>query len=65
MRLVRPAPGVVAGEADVFPSERGEVTNQFIWYALTFSTQRVDGVLQILRVPQDDCRDQEVQCLLA
>jgi hypothetical protein len=25
----------------VIPSERGEVTSQFIWYALTLSTQRV------------------------
>ena len=61
LRLVRAAPGVVTGEADVFPSERGEVTSQLLWYALTFSTQRVEGVLEILRVPQDDCRDQEVQ----
>ena len=42
LRLVRAAPGVVTGEADVFPSERGEVTSQLLWYALTVSTQRVE-----------------------
>ena len=61
LRLVRAAPGVVAGEADVLPSEWGKVTSQFNGYALTFSAQRVEGVLQILGIPQDDCRDQEVQ----
>ena len=45
----------------MLPSEWGKVTSQFSGYVLTFITQRVEGVLGILGVPQDDCRDLEVQ----
>ena len=38
LRLVRPAPGVIAGEADVFPSEQGEVTSYWL---------RVSGVARV------------------
>ena len=59
--LVGAAPGVVTGETDMFPSERSDMTNQVVGHALTFSSQGVEGGPKILRVPQDDGCDQEIE----
>jgi hypothetical protein len=61
LRLIGGAPGVVAGEIDVFPAKRGDMPEQVVRYALTVCPQGVWGGLQIRRVPQNDGCDQEVE----
>ena len=54
-------PDVVAGEADVLPAERGDVTDQRGRHRRVATPERVERRLQIARVPQDDGSDQQVQ----
>ena len=44
----------------MFPAERGEVSEELVRDILSLA-QSGNGALEIPRVPQDDCGDQEVQ----
>src|SRR3954453_12263065 len=53
------APEVIAGEVDVLPAERREVSEQRIWHRLATTMQGVQRAVEIDGVPQGDgSRDQ-------
>ena len=54
------APDVVAGQVDVLPTERRQVSQQMVGHILGPS-KGCDGALEVSRVPQDDCGDEQVE----
>jgi hypothetical protein len=54
-------PDVVAIEADVFPSERGDVGEQGVGQGFALGAKLGDGVTEIDGVPEDDGGDREVE----
>ena len=59
-RLVGGRPDVVAGEIDVLPPERREVSEKVIGNVLGLA-QGSDRAVQITRVPEGDGRDEKVE----
>jgi len=60
-RLIHRAPNVVAGQADVLPAERSDVTEQVLVDRPTVSPQLAIGGLQISGVPEDYGCDEQVE----
>ncbi len=54
-------PDVVAIEADVFPSERGDVGEQRVGQGFALGAKLGDGVAEIDGVPEDDGGNREVE----
>ena len=59
-RTLLVTPDIVAGQVDVLPAQWGQVSQQLIWDILDLA-QGCDGALEISRVPQDDCGDEQVE----
>jgi hypothetical protein len=56
------APDVVPGEIHMLPAERGEVSEQLVWNIVGLA-QSGNGALEVPRVPQDDCGDEEIRLI--
>ena len=61
MGLVCIAPDVIAGEADVLPAERCDVTEQVLVDGPALPPKLAIGGLQISPIPEDDGRDQQIE----
>jgi len=60
-RFVHLASQIVAGEANVLPSQQGDTSEQFVWHLGTAGAQMPDSEVKIDRVPEGDGRGKKDQ----
>ena len=54
-------PNIIAIECDVFPSERGDMSEQLVADGFATGAQLVHGAAEINGVPEDHCGNGEVE----